>query len=152
MKNTDTAGHSLAEAIKSAGHKLYDKRINRDDMYQIRANVSEWIANPNVQVIISTGGTGVTGRDGTPEAIQVLLDKEVEGFGELFRQISYEEIGTSALQSRCLGGIANGTYIFSLPGSQNACATAWHKILEPQLDNRTKPCNFAMLITRLQES
>lgn len=150
-ESTDTSGRLLAESLQAAGHELHNKQIRPDDIYQIRAVISEWIANPAVQAIITTGGTGVTGRDGTPEAVEVLLDKKLEGFGELFRQISFDEIGSSTLQSRCLGGVANGTYIFCLPGSKNACATAWQKILQAQLDNRTKPCNFAMLISRLQE-
>src|SRR5690606_22877016 len=112
---------------------------------------SEWIADPDVEVVISTGGTGVTGRDGTPEAVAVLLDKQVEGFGEMFRNVSFEDIGTSSLQSRCLGGVANGTFVFCLPGSSNACATGWDRILRAQLDCRTRPCNFAELMPRLKE-
>lgn len=147
----DSSGNYLVDSIKAAGHEIADKQISKDDIYQVRAVVSNWIANSDINVIITTGGTGVTGRDGTPEAIQVLLDKELEGFGELFRQLSFAEIGSSTLQSRCLGGVANGCYIFSLPGSRNACETAWTQILEKQLDNRTEPCNFAMLIARLKE-
>jgi molybdenum cofactor biosynthesis protein B len=123
----------------------------RDDVYAIRAVVSAWIADKEVEVVVTTGGTGLTGRDGTPEAIGVLFDKEIDGFGELFRTISYEEIGASSLQSRCLAGVANATYIFCLPGSSGACATGWDKLIEPQLDFRTRPCNLAELIPRLKE-
>ena len=148
---TDKSGALLVERLSSAGHELTEKAIVRDDVYAIRAIVSKWIADPKVEVVISTGGTGVTGRDGTPEAISVLLDKEIQGFGELFRAISFDEIGASSLQSRCLAGVANGTYIFCLPGSAHACATGWDKILAPQLDHRTRPCNFAELMPRLKE-
>ncbi|HEX5419277.1 MAG TPA: molybdenum cofactor biosynthesis protein B [Gammaproteobacteria bacterium] len=148
---TDKSGALLAERIKTAGHRLAEKRIVPDDIYRIRAVVSQWIADAAVEVVISTGGTGVTGRDGTPEAIAVLLDKEIEGFGEMFRLVSHGEIGTSALQSRCLAGVANGTYVFCLPGSAHACATGWDKILNAQLDYRTRPCNFAELLPRLKE-
>jgi molybdenum cofactor biosynthesis protein B len=148
---TDKSGALLVERLSSAGHELAERAIVRDDVYAIRAIVSKWIADSKVEVVISTGGTGVTGRDGTPEAIAVLLDKEIQGFGELFRAISYEEIGASSLQSRCLAGVANGTYIFCLPGSAHACATGWDKILAAQLDHRTRPCNFAELMPRLKE-
>ena len=148
---TDKSGALLVERLSSAGHELTEKAIVRDDVYAIRAIVSKWIADSKVEVVISTGGTGVTGRDGTPEAISVLLDKEIQGFGELFRAISFDEIGASSLQSRCLAGVANGTYIFCLPGSAHACATGWDKILAPQLDHRTRPCNFAELMPRLKE-
>lgn len=150
-EETDKSGALLAERITSSGHRLAEKRIVRDDVYAIRAAVSAWIADPGVDVVITTGGTGVTGRDGTPEAVAVLLDKEIEGFGEMFRMLSYDEIGTSSLQSRCLAGVANGTFVFCLPGSTNACATGWDKILRAQLDIRTRPCNFAELIPRLKE-
>lgn len=150
-EDSDTSGQLLVGAIGDAGHHTAAKKIVKDNIYQIRAIVSKWIADNNIDVIISTGGTGVTGRDSTPEAITALLDKTIEGFGELFRSISYPDIGASALQSRCVAGVANGTYIFCLPGSKNACATAWDKILKTQLDKRSKPCNFAMLISRLQE-
>src|SRR3970282_1835332 len=129
---TDKSGALLVERLTAAGHRLAEKAIVRDDVYAIRAIVSKWIADANVEVVISTGGTGVTGRDGTPEAIAMLLDKEIQGFGELFRAISYEEIGASSLQSRCLAGVANGTYVFCLPGSAHACATGWDKILAAQ--------------------
>ncbi|GIX21623.1 MAG: molybdenum cofactor biosynthesis protein B [Gammaproteobacteria bacterium] len=148
---TDSAGAWLMQAIAEAGHHPLIKRIVRDDRYQIRAVVSAWIADPAIQVILTTGGTGLTGRDGTPEAVAPLLDKRIEGFGELFRMISFEEIGTSSLQSRCLAGVANGTYVFCLPGSRSACRTAWEKLIRAQLDRRTRPCNLAMLIARLTE-
>jgi molybdopterin adenylyltransferase len=147
----DTSGRLLRERAESAGHEVVAREIVRDDVYQLRAVVSRWIADPEIEVILSTGGTGVTGRDSTPEAVVPLLDKEVEGFGELFRQVSFEEIGASTLQSRTLGGLANGTFVFCLPGSTGACRTAWERILEPQLDIRTRPCNFAQLIPRLLE-
>jgi molybdenum cofactor biosynthesis protein B len=148
---TDKSGALLADRLRSAGHVLAAKSIVRDDIYAIRAVVSAWIADPQVEVVITTGGTGITGRDGTPEAVSVLLDKEIGGFGELFRTISYEEIGASSLQSRCLAGVANATYIFCLPGSSGACATGWDKLIAPQLDYRTRPCNLAELMPRLKE-
>ena len=147
----DTSGQTLQERLTEAGHRLADRRIVPDDIYRIRAVVSAWIADPEVDVVITTGGTGVTGRDGTPEAVSVLLDKELEGFGELFRMLSWEEIGSSSLQSRALGGVANGTYVFCLPGSTGACRTGWDKLIATQLDSRTKPCNLAILIPRLDE-
>ncbi len=148
---TDKSGGYLKEAVQEAGHVFVEKKIVPDDIYQMRAVFSQWIADPEVEVIISTGGTGVTGRDSTPEAVAPLLDKEVEGFGELYRQVSFEEIGASTLQSRTLAGLANGTFVFCVPGSTGACRTAWSKILQPQLDIRTRPCNFAVLIPRLLE-
>ena len=147
----DTSGRLLREKAESAGHRVLAKEIVRDDVYQLRAVYSRWIADPEVQVILSTGGTGVTGRDSTPEAVAPLLDKYVEGFGELFRQVSFFEIGTSTVQSRAFAGLANGTFIFCLPGSTGACRTAWDQILLPQLDSRTRPCNFAQLLPRLLE-
>ena len=147
----DTSGQVLEDRLKEEGHKLADRKIAPDDIYQIRAVTSAWIADPKVDVIITTGGTGVTGRDGTPEAMSVLLDKEIEGFGELFRMISWEEIRTSSIQSRALAGVANGTYIFCLPGSSGACRTGWDNLIKEQLDHRTSPCNLAMLIPRLKE-
>ena len=147
----DKSGHLLVERLTGAGHRLADKQIAPDDVYRIRAVVSQWIADPDVQVIISTGGTGVTGRDGTPEAVAPLLDKRLDGFGELFRQLSYEEIGTSSLQSRALAGVANGTYLFVVPGSSGACRTAWEQIIQAQIDYRTRPCNFVELMPRLLE-
>lgn len=148
---TDKSGALLAERVRAAGHILAAQAIVRDDIYAIRAIVSQWIAGSDVEIVITTGGTGLTGRDGTPEAISVLLDKQIDGFGELFRTISYEEIGPSSLQSRCLAGVANATYVFCLPGSSGACATGWDKLIAPQLDYRTRPCNLAELMPRLKE-
>ncbi|EGV32603.1 molybdenum cofactor biosynthesis protein B [Thiorhodococcus drewsii AZ1] len=150
-EDQDTSGKLLKEQAEAAGHTVVAKEIVPDDLYKLRAVVSRWIADPEVNVVLSTGGTGVTGRDSTPEALHPLLDKEVEGFGELFRQISFQEIGASTLQSRAFAGLANGTFIFCLPGSTGACRTAWDQILLPQLDIRTRPCNFAQLIPRLRE-
>jgi len=150
-ETTDKSGALLVSRLRTAGHELAEKAIVRDDVYAIRAIVSRWIADEKVEVIIATGGTGLTGRDGTPEAVQPLLDKTIEGFGELFRTISYEEIGASSLQSRCLAGVANATYVFCLPGSANACATGWDKLIATQLDYRTRPCNLAELMPRLLE-
>ncbi|MGE0625811.1 MAG: molybdenum cofactor biosynthesis protein B [Pseudomonadales bacterium] len=147
----DTSGDLLAELIRTDGHRLADRNLVRDDVYQVRAVVSAWIADPEVQVVITTGGTGFTGRDSTPEALTVLFDKTIDGFGELFRQISYEDIGASTIQSRCVGGLANATLIFALPGSSNAVRTGWERILRPQLDSRTRPCNFVELLPRLLE-
>lgn len=147
----DSSGQYLREAAEHAGHRVVAKNIVRDDVYQLRAVLSGWIADPEVHIVISTGGTGITGRDSTPEALRPLLDKLIEGFGELFRQLSFEEIGTATVQSRCLAGVANGTFLFCLPGSTGACRTAWERILKAQLDRRTRPCNFAMLIPRLGE-
>lgn len=140
--DTDTSGNFLAKSVKTAGHKLIEKVIAKDDVFQIRAIISSWIADSGVNAIITTGGTGFYPRDVTPEAISPLFEKPIEGFGELFRAISYEEIGTSTIQSRAFGGMANNTCIFCLPGSQNACKTGWNKIISEQLDSRTKPCNF----------
>ncbi len=147
----DTSGDALVERLLSTGHKLIERTIVADDLYQLRAVVSRWIADKEVDVIISTGGTGLTGRDITPEAIQLLFDKEIEGVGELFRQVSYEEIGTSTIASRCIGGVANGTFIFCLPGSTGACKTGWDKVIAPQLDCNTRPCNIVALMPRLLE-
>lgn len=147
----DTSGKTLVERVTAAGHQLVDKKIVADDIYQIRAVISDWVANPEIHALVTTGGTGVTGRDGTPEAVKPLLDKEIEGFGEMFRMISYDEIKTSALQSRAIAGVANGTYIFCLPGSSGACRTGWDSIIKEQLDHRTSPCNLTMLIPRLLE-
>lgn len=143
---TDRSGQSLVERLTTAGHRLADRQIVPDDIYRIRAVVAAWIADPEIQVVLTTGGTGFTGRDSTPEAVKVLLDKEIEGFGELFRQLSWEEIGSSTVQSRCLGGLANATVVFCLPGSTGACRTGWDGILAEQLDSRHKPCNFANLV------
>ena len=147
----DKSGKILVDNLSSAGHYLAEKVIVPDNIYKIREVVSRWIAAQSVQVILTTGGTGVTGRDGTPEAITPLLDKEIAGFGEIFRMISYQEIKTSTIQSRCLAGVANGTYIFCLPGSSGACQTGWGLIKE-QLDSRNRPCNLAQLIPRLTET
>ena len=147
----DKSGALLVERLSAAGHRMAEKAIVRDDVYAIRAKVSAWIANEDVQVVITTGGTGVTGRDGTPEAVQPLLDKEIPGFGEIFRVLSYEQIKTSTLQSRAMAGVANATYIFCLPGSSGACRDAWDKIISAQLDYRTRPCNLVELMPRLLE-
>ena len=149
---TDDSGALLAERIETTGHKLHERLLEPDHRYRIRAVVSEWIADEDVDAIITTGGTGLTGRDGTPEAVEPLLDKQIEGFGEMFRVLSYEDIGTSTLQSRCLAGLANGVFIFCLPGSRNAVATGWDKLIEAQLDTRTRPCNLAELRPRLKET
>lgn len=151
-EETDVSGKALVERLTSAGHRLAEKRIVPDDIYRIRAAVSQWIVDDSVQVVISTGGTGVTGRDGTPEAVAPLLDKILDGFGELFRALSYQEIKTSALESRALAGVANGTYLFCLPGSSGACRTAWDTLIKDQLDYRTRPCNLVELMPRLLES
>ena len=148
----DSSGDYLAAALADAGHRLAARTLLRDDRYALRAQVSQWIADPGIDGILVTGGTGFTGRDSTPEALRPLLDKEMPGFGELFRALSFEEIGTSALQSRSFAGLANGTFLFALPGSTSACRTAWEKILHAQLDARTRPCNLATLRPRLKET
>ena len=150
-RENDTSGDSLDQNARDAGHKVVDRTIVPDDIYQMRAVFSRWIANPDVHVIISTGGTGITGRDSTPEAVTPLFDKSIDGFGELFRTVSLDEIGSSAIQSRAFSGLANGTLIFCLPGSTGACRTGWDKILKEQLDHRTRPCNFAQMFPRLLE-
>ena len=147
----DTSGDALVERLTGAGHILAEKAILVDDKYKIRETVSRWIADINVDVIVSTGGTGITGRDITPEAVKPLLDKEIEGIGELFRWLSYQEIGTSTIASRCIGGVANGTFIFCLPGSTGACRTGWDKVIAPQIDSNTGPCNLVALMPRLLE-
>jgi molybdenum cofactor biosynthesis protein B len=147
----DTSGAVLVERLTEAGHRLAEKLIVVDDIYKIRAVISRWIADPKVNVVITTGGTGLTGRDITPEAIKPLLDKEIEGVGELFRWISYQDIKTSTVASRALGGVANGTFIFCLPGSTGACKTGWDEIIAPQLDYRNGPCNMVELMPRLLE-
>lgn len=144
----DTSGDYLADALSGVGHELVDRVIVIDDCYLLRARVSSYIADPMVQVVLMTGGTGFTGRDSTPEAIGPLLDTRIDGFGELFRQLSFAEIGTSTVQSRALGGLANNTLIFCVPGSTCACKTAWDGILLSQLDSTHRPCNFAELILR----
>jgi molybdenum cofactor biosynthesis protein B len=148
----DQSGRALVQRLEAAGHRLHERAIVPDDRYRIRAEVSRWIADPAVQVVISNGGTGLTGRDGTPEAVTPLLDKVIEGFGELFRVLSFETIGTSSLQSRCLAGVANGTLIFVLPGSVDAVQTAWDRLIGAQLDGTTRPCNLVQLLPRLGES
>ena len=140
--DTDKSGDYLQDALETAGHTLKDRALVKDDIYQQRAVVSQWIADSEVHAILITGGTGFTHRDSTPEAISVLFDKEVDGFGELFRHISFQEIGTSTIQSRAIAGFANNTVIFCLPGSTGACKTAWEKIIASQLDADFKPCNF----------
>ena len=150
-QDDDKSGNLLVERLKNCGHQLFAKKIVRDDIFEVRAAVSTWIAEPEVQVVLPTGGTGVTGHDGTPEAVQPLLEKIIDGFGEIFRYLSYDEIGTSSLQSRALAGVANGTYVFCLPGSSGACRTAWDKLLQHQLDYRTRPCNLVELMPRLLE-
>lgn len=148
----DTSGDLLVERLAGAGHRLAERRIVRDDKYVIRAVVSGWIADADVQVVLTTGGTGFTGRDSTPEALLPLFDKTIDGFGELFRHVSFQEIGSSTIQSRALGGLAGGTLIFAMPGSTGACRTAWDAILRNQLDVNHRPCNFAELLPRFAES
>jgi molybdenum cofactor biosynthesis protein B len=139
---TDSSGQYLSDQVSAMGHVLAAREIVIDDVYLLRAQVSQWIADPNIHAIISTGGTGFTGRDSTPEALMPLFDKEINGFGELFRHLSLADIGTSTVQSRALGGMANKTVIFCVPGSTGACKTAWEGILHEQLDSRHRPCNF----------
>ena len=148
----DKSGAVLRQLVSEAGHRVYEQCIVRDDIYQIRATVSRWIADPEVHAVISTGGTGLTGRDGTPEAVAPLLDKVIDGFGEMFRVLSYELIGTSTMQSRTLAGVANGTFVFCLPGSSGACTDGWNKLIRHQLDYRTRPCNLVELMPRLLET
>ncbi|MDH5822129.1 molybdenum cofactor biosynthesis protein B [Luteimonas sp. RD2P54] len=147
----DGSGDYLAGALQQAGHSLAARALLPDDRYRLRALVSQWIAEPDIDGVLVTGGTGFTGRDSTPEALLPLLDKRMPGFGELFRAISFEEIGTSSLQSRAFAGLANGTFVFCLPGSTSACRTAWERIVRDQLDARTRPCNLATLRPRLKE-
>src|SRR5690606_29906706 len=147
---TDTSGQLLVDRLIAAGHQLASRVLLKDDLYRIRAQVAGWIADDNVQVVLVTGGTGFTGRDSTPEAVGCLLDKHVDGFGELFRQISVGDIGSSTIQSRALAGLANGTLVCCLPGSTNACRTAWDGILAEQLDARHRPCNFVAHLKQAQ--
>ena len=149
--DTDKSGDTLVERLKGDGHVLADRAIVTDDVDKIRAQVGKWIADPHVEVMITTGGTGVTGRDVTPEALEALFEKRIDGFGEVFRWISFQKIGTSTMQSRATAGVANGTYIFALPGSTGACRDGWDDILRHQLDIRFRPCNFAELMPRLNE-
>ena len=148
----DSSGDFLASALGEAGHVLADRALLPDNRYLLRARVSQWIADEAVDGILVTGGTGFTGRDSTPEALLPLLDKEMPGFGEMFRVLSFEDIGTSTLQSRAFGGLANGTFLFCLPGSTSACRTGWEKLIRAQLDARTRPCNLANLRPRLRET
>ncbi len=148
----DGSGDLLVEMLEDAGHRLVDRALVRDDVYQIRSVVSRWIADEAVNAVITTGGTGFTGRDSTPEALTPLFDKTIVGFGELFRQVSYEEIGASTIQSRAVAGIANATLVFALPGSSNVVRTGWEKILRHQLDSTFRPCNLVELIPRFREA
>jgi len=148
---TDSSGDTLVKLLTGAGHLLVEKRIVPDDVYRIRAVVSHWIADETVNAVITTGGTGITGRDTTPEAVSVLFDKQIDGFGEVFRAVSYEEIKTSTIQSRAIAGVANATFIFCLPGSTGACRTGWGKLISHQLDYRTRPCNLVELMPRVLE-
>ena len=147
----DKSGDLLVKRSLEEGHRVSEKKICPDNQYDIRAIIFRWISDEKVNAILTTGGTGVTGRDGTPEAIIPLLDKVLDGFGEMFRFLSYEDIGTSTLQSRALAGVANATYVFVLPGSSGACALGWDKLIKLQLDYRTRPCNFVELMPRLKE-
>jgi molybdenum cofactor biosynthesis protein B len=149
--DTDTSGQYLADALAGAGHVLAARSLLPDDRWQVRAQVAAWIADEAIDGVITTGGTGFTGRDSTPEAIEPLLDKPMPGFGEMFRALSWDEIGTSTLQSRAFAGLSNGTFVFCLPGSTSACRTAWEKLLSAQLDARTRPCNLVSLRPRLRE-
>jgi molybdenum cofactor biosynthesis protein B len=150
-EETDKSGNTLVKLLTDAGHRLADKQIVPDDIYRIRAVVSQWIADDGVNAVITTGGTGITGRDTTPEAVAALFDKQIDGFGEVFRAISYEEINTSTIQSRAVAGVANATFIFCLPGSTGACRTGWGKLISHQLDYRTRPCNLVELMPRVLE-
>lgn len=147
----DKSGAALIDRLEKAGHTLAARAIVKDDVASIRAQVQAWVADVHVDVVLTTGGTGVTGRDVTPEAVEGLFEKSIPGFGELFRWLSYQKVGTSTIQSRATGGVANGTYIFALPGSPSACRDAWDGILEAQLDNRHRPCNLVELMPRLNE-
>lgn len=148
----DTSGDYLVLSLGQAGHRLVERRIVKDDRYLVRAIVAAWIADENVHGVLVSGGTGFTGRDSTPEAILPLLDKQMPGFGEMFRLISYDEIGTSTMQSRAFAGLSNHTFVFCLPGSTSACRTAWEKLIRAQLDATTRPCNLAGLMPRLREA
>ncbi len=150
-EDNDTSGLTLVERVEQAGHTLAEKMIVPDDKYLIRKEISRWIADEDVQVVVTTGGTGLTGRDGTPEAVSPLFDREITGFGELFRWLSYNDIGTSTIASRAVAGVANGTFVFTLPGSTGACRLGWDEIIKPQLDNNCRPCNLVELMPRLRE-
>ena len=147
----DKSGNTLVEMITRDGHKVADRAIVKDDIPAIVAKLKSWIATPEIDVVISTGGTGVTGRDVTPEAFEQVFEKKIDGFGELFRWISFQKVGTSTIQSRAVGGVAHGTYLFALPGSPSACRDGWDEILKHQLDNRFRPCNLTELMPRLEE-
>jgi molybdenum cofactor biosynthesis protein B len=146
IPDTDASGDALQRGIEEAGHKTVQRSIVKDDIYQIRSVLSQWIADSGIHAVLVTGGTGFTARDSTPEAVIPLLDKQIEGYGELFRSLSYEEIGTSTIQSRAVAGVANRTVIFCMPGSTGACKTAWNKIIREQLDSRHRPCNFVEMV------
>lgn len=150
-KADDKSGQLLAERVESAGHILHDHRISPDDIHELRAIVCRWIVHTAPDVVVTTGGTGLTGRDVTPEALKVLFDREIEGFGEVFRQLSYESVGASTMQSRAIAGVAKSTLIFCLPGSTGACAEGWDRLIAPQIDARTKPCNLQEILPRLSE-
>lgn len=147
----DKSGATLEKLLTDAGHNLAERTIVKDDVETIRATVKGWIDDPQVDVVITTGGTGFTGRDVTPEAIRPLFEKEIDGFSTVFHMLSYDKVGTSTIQSRACGGVANGTYIFCVPGSPGACKDAWTGILQYQLDNRHRPCNFVEIMPRLME-
>lgn len=146
---TDSSGGYLKNQVLQEGHKIVEKKILKDELYQIRALVANWIASDNIEVVLITGGTGFADRDSTPEAVMPLFDKTIDGFGEIFRQVSYQEIGNSTIQSRAVAGLANSTLIFCMPGSTGACKTAWTAIIKDQLDSRHKPCNYAALLKAL---
>ena len=150
-KEDDKSGNLLESKVLESGHNLFDRKIVKDEIFEIQNITKAWVKNPEVEIIISTGGTGLTGRDVSPEAFREIFDKEIEGFGELFRYLSFKKIGTSTIQSRAIAGVANGTYIFVLPGSPSACKDAWDEILIHQLDYRHKPCNFVEIMPRLLE-
>lgn len=150
-EETDKSGKTLVDRLTKAGHQLVEKTILKDDKYLLRAKVANWVADENVQIVLVTGGTGITGRDVTPEAISPLFDKELPGFGEIFRMVSYDEIKTSTIQSRAIAGLSNDTLIFCLPGSTGACMTAWDKILKDQFDVNHGPCNFVEIMPRIKE-
>ncbi len=150
-ENNDKSGKILYDLVNESGHNNFEKSIVKDDVYAIRSTISSWIENSEINVIISTGGTGVTGRDGTPEAVEVLFDKKIDGFGEIFRYLSFKKIKTSTIQSRATAGVANSTYIFCLPGSPGACKDAWTEIIQHQLDSNNKPCNLVELMPRLKD-
>ena len=147
----DKSGQALADMIARDGHKVAARAIVKDDVETIVAQLRAWIGDPEIDVVISTGGTGVTGRDVTPEAFEQVFEKKIEGFGELFRWLSFQKVGTSTIQSRAVGGVAHGTYLFALPGSPSACRDGWDEILKHQLDNRHRPCNLVELMPRLEE-